>query len=98
MQFGAQFGLRVIGLPAATFGVHVVSFTRIDMPLLGGTLVPGWEAIVGFLATPAGVHDFTVPVGVALQFGTPVFAQTWYLDPALARGASASNAVTTTSR
>lgn len=98
VQLGAQFGLRVIGLPAGTFGVYVVSLARVDLPLLGGTLVPGWDAIAGFLATPAGVHDLTVPVGAALPFGTPLYAQTWYLDSSLARGVSASNAVTTTSR
>jgi trimeric autotransporter adhesin len=97
VELGGQFGLRVVGLPPATFGVHVVSFTRIDQPLLGGTLVPNWEAVLGFLSTPVGSHDFTVPVTVLLPLATPLFAQTWCLDTGAAQGVAASNAVTTTS-
>lgn len=78
--------------PAAVV-VQGIGFTAIDVPLLGGVLVPD-PLLVTFLATDGGgaaTWQLSVPAG--LPPGLELFCQQWIRDPMATFGWSASNAV-----
>lgn len=81
---------------ASTLAIGAFGFARLDLPLLGGTMVPDFATAPGFLLAgstdAAGSLVLTLPVPPALG-GVDFFAQHWVLDPAGPFGFSASNAV-----
>lgn len=82
-------------LPAAD-GWHVVGTTRLDLPLLGGVLIPTPLILVPFSVDGTGQSAFSaqLPDGIAAPFA--LYVQSWIVDPGAFAGFSASNAVTKT--
>lgn len=64
---------------------------RIDLPLLGGTLVPWPEQWPLLLGDAAGRSAFALAVPPLVPPGTTLFAQAWLLDPSGPQGWLASN-------
>lgn len=71
----------------------VVGFTRVDLPLLGGTLVPSLDLVLTRFIDGAGNDGLTLIWPSGMPSGFSVYWQTWLLDPAGPQGAAASNAV-----
>jgi len=98
-------GTLLPGLPfelvttnAFPFGtaVYAVGFTRIDLPFLGGTLVPAPELILGLATNSAGEVVLSGTWPAIFPSDTTLVYQYWIVDPAAVFGASASNAVAST--
>lgn len=81
----------------SSFAFLFIGATAVNLPLLGGTLVPSPDLAFGPLPLPStgilalpGVWPAGVPSGVAFHF------QAWISDPAAQLGASASNGLRAT--
>lgn len=89
---GETYGLLLTGAPASTLGMHVVGLTQLNLPFLGGLLVPTPDILIPFETDAAGdahiasVWPLGLPAGVQLVF------QSWFLDPGAPQGFSATNA------
>jgi hypothetical protein len=91
---GAPLTLAVSQARENTLAVGVVGFSNLNLPLLGGVLVPTPEVLLNGLATDANgnlVYGTTWPVG--MPAGLDVYCQFWLLDPAGPQGFAASNGV-----
>ena len=77
-------------------GFYVVGFSALEIPLLGGTLVPFPDLLLALSTDAAGQLESTYSVP-GFAPGTTLFTQAWMIDPVAAQGASATNAVTATS-
>lgn len=94
----ATLGWRLVGTPPAAAGVHVLALRRIDLPLLGGLLVPAADATLGFTSSALGTHEFALGLTGTIPVGLPLYVQSWFLDATAPQGLGASNAVSTVSR
>ena len=72
---------------------YVVSAERVDLPILGGTLVPAPDFLIPFTTSVAGSSTFYATWPSSTPAGTSVYVQAWTLDPLAAFGVSASNAI-----
>lgn len=73
-------------LPAAL----ALGFLPVNVPLLGGTLVPAPQLLLVGVTSPGG--NLAVPVPwPSFPPGTNLYFQVWELDPATIQGASATN-------
>lgn len=80
-------------------GLLCLGLQRQDLPLLGGTLVPGPELAISSLALDArGVATARLRLPQLVPAGVRVFAQAWLLDAAAVQGVAASNAVSAVAR
>lgn len=80
-------------------GVLAVGLQRQDLPLLGGTLVPGPELVVWPLALDGrGAATLRVRLPPVVPGAVELFAQAWLLDPAAVQGVAASHALRAASR
>lgn len=80
--------------PAWTPAFLVAGLSEVHLPLVGGTLVPALDTVVGGLSTDLkGVHEWWSPVPPGMPSGTELIFQYWMLDASGPRGATASNAV-----
>jgi hypothetical protein len=76
----------------------VIGTSRIDLPLLGGLLVPDPQILINGMTHPVlGTHDLRVAVPPSC-FQAPVYVQALVLDPFSAAGLAFSNALTTVFR
>lgn len=70
----------------------VLGIARIDLPLLGGVLVPAPNAVVAVLQTDgAGSAQSALPVPLSSAAGLPTYWQAWVLDAGGPAGFAASN-------
>lgn len=86
---GTSFTLELVGALEGSVGVLVVGFERIDLPLLGGVLVPSPDEGGVYLTDAAGRASVTAP-----WYPTPgveLYLQAWTVDSATPQGLSASN-------
>ena len=79
-------------LPLAT-AFLVVGFTRVGLPLFGGTLVPSLDLVLPRTIDAAGNDSLTIIWPSGMPSGFSAYWQTWLVDPAGPQGAAASNAV-----
>ncbi len=73
----------------AVFG----GFTRVDLPLSGGVLVPSPDVVRFFPVGAAGVLELAAVWPVGVPTGTEVYFQIWVADAGGPFGLAASNAV-----
>jgi hypothetical protein len=90
---GSPTRLALRGASPSAPGWIVAGFSLLELPLLGGTLVPFPDVHAPILATAQGSLDLTFP-WPALAPGTELTAQAWFFDPGAPQGWSASNALT----
>jgi hypothetical protein len=83
-----RFALR--GAPPSSPGWLLAGIQQIDLPFLGGTLVPLPITVVPWTSDPDGAAELTLAWPAAPP-GTKVFFQAACLDPQAAQGWSASN-------
>lgn len=89
LEPGATFTLELVGALEDSPGVLVVGFDRIDLPVIGGILVPFPHEGGVYVTDRSGVASVTAP-----WYPTPgveVYLQAWTLDPGTPQGFSASN-------
>jgi len=89
---GSPTRLAVRGAIPISIAWIVVGVSKINMPLLGGTLVPSPDVYFALPTSGLGTIDFTaswpsLPAGMTLTF------QAWVFDPAAPQIWSATNAV-----
>jgi hypothetical protein len=91
---GTAFALTVADAAPNTLAVVILGASRVDLPLLGGTLVPAPDVLLGGIATGsnggltiAGTMPAGVPANVSL------WMQTWLPDAGGVFGAAATNAL-----
>jgi hydroxyacylglutathione hydrolase len=69
-----------------------VGLTRVDLPLLGGTLIPAPDVVISPLVTDAnGAWTLTAPLPPGVPVGASLYFQCWIQEPANPLGAAASN-------
>jgi FG-GAP repeat len=78
-------------------GFLVLGFSAINLPLLGGVLVPFPDVLLNLLTDPIGGAQTQVPVPPLLPPGINLFVQAWLLDAGAVSGWAATNAVSATS-
>jgi len=77
-------------------GVHILGISQVNLPLLGGVLVPNPNVLVPFATDGAGVASLSLPWPAGLPPGTQLFFQSWIVDPAATAGLSATNGIVAT--
>lgn len=90
---GNRIELRLAGGRGTAPGVLALGLRRIDLPLLGGLLVPSPDAALTFASDRYGRFRLATTVPAGVRTGIRLYAQCWLLDPAAVQGAAASNAV-----
>ena len=87
----AQLGLAgaLEGAPAFLVG----GLAQVDLPLLGGVLVPSGEFVVALTADAAGAIELPFQWPASQASGFQLLFQTWILDPGAPQTFAASNAV-----
>lgn len=88
---GTPFDLGLAGAAADTPGFWVAGPLNVDLPLLGGTLVPAPDIVVGFVSTAAGTASVGGTWGSGAPAGAQLFVQAWLLDPSGPESVTASN-------
>ena len=73
-----------------TIGYHILGTSALFTPLLGGTLVPSTDSLILVTTDAMGEVHTSIPVPSTLPPGLTVYAQSWFLDPAGPRSASAT--------
>lgn len=81
LQPGTPFELLLTDAPANAPVLLILGFAEVDLPALGGTLVPDPLVIVPFSADSNGVFDLQTIWPTGLPKGLPLYAQFWVFDP-----------------
>ena len=68
-----------------------VGLSQVDLPLLGGTLVPSPDVVLSLVSDDVGTVPFGAPWPAGIPSGLDVYWQYWMLDPSGPSGATASN-------
>ena len=89
------FQIDVGGAPGSTNGALVVSPTLLQIPLMGGTLVPDLTLLLPVTTSAGGGLDIdaVIPADVELPEGLDLFLQAWFPDAGAVEGWTASNGV-----
>ena len=70
----------------------VAGLTQVDLPLLGGTLLPDPMFVLPPVSTDAaGMHQLVLPWPLSAPVGVDMYYQYWVVDGSAVQGASASN-------
>jgi hypothetical protein len=95
----APFSTMTLSLANAapsSLTVLALGFTRIDLPLFGGTVVPNWNTLgtVILFSDPTGHLTISIPsLPSGFTSGTRIYGHWWVLDAGGPQGFAASNAV-----
>ncbi len=74
----------------------VIGSAQLGLPILGGTLVPFPDVVVGGMLVDAnGKTSFTTPWPTGIPSGVALYYQFWILDPVGPQGVSATNGLHT---
>lgn len=80
-----------------SFVAFIVGASRVDLPFLGGTLVPSPDVLLAGLPTgPVGALTVGASFPPGLPPGASFHLQAWVVDPAAPQGYAATNALTAT--
>ena len=88
---GANFALSLDGAAALAPTFLVVGTTRIDLPILGGTLVPSPDFLFTTATDAEGGDELLFPWPPNGAPGLELTFQSWVIDAAAAQGVAASN-------
>ncbi|QDU65038.1 hypothetical protein [Engelhardtia mirabilis] len=86
-----NFSLQVTNAASNALAANVFGFSTVQVPLLGGTLVPGADFIINSVTGANGSVLLDLAWPTNFPVGSEVFTQTWILDPTATQGFSASN-------
>jgi hypothetical protein len=81
------------GAAPSSIATLIVGLSAVDLPFLGGTLIPNPQVIVPLPTSAAGTVTLPFMVPQSLPAATSLYFQFWILDPAAAFGMSASNGI-----
>lgn len=95
LRRGTPFQVSIEAQPQHA-GVLALGFARVDVPLLGGHLVPRPDVLVPLVGDARGVSGFGLPWPPGVPTSTAVFLQGWVLDAGAVGGLSATNALQAT--
>ena len=88
---GTSLGVDVTGAQASAAVVQVIGLSQLDLPLLGGTVVPSLEFISsGLSADPAGEFATSLAIPAALAPGLDFYIQYWMTDSGGPQGFAAT--------
>ena len=90
---GSTLQFEVSDALASAPGLLVLGVTAIDLPLLGGVLVPEPLKLFGFFTDFDGNASRQINLPSALPAGLELYAQAWIVDPGAVLGWSATNAI-----
>jgi hypothetical protein len=93
---GSDVALHATHAPAGTFTVHVMGVSALNLPILGGTLVPSPDLFWYATSDSVGRSTLLGTIGTSFLPGAQFWFQTWFLDPAAVQSFSATNAVRVT--
>lgn len=93
---GAAGTLKLSGAKANSTAYGIVGLGALNVPFLGGTLVPAPDLVFAVPTSGSGqvTLPFTLPAGVPA--GVTMYIQFWIADPPASHGFSASNALSGT--
>lgn len=74
-----------------TGGIWIVGLTAVNLPLLGGLLVPAPTVVLPLSTDAAGAASLPLVWPAGLPPGAQLVFQTWLTDPGAAQGLAASN-------
>lgn len=93
---GSNFSLNLKNAPAGTSALLVLGASRVDLPLVGGTLIPAPDVLVAGLPTGVGSFSISGVTPNGLLPGTDLYFQCWMPDAGAIFGSSASNGLKAT--
>ncbi len=94
-SFGVDldFSLELTNAASDAVAVQVFGFSTVQLPVLGGTLVPNADFFISGVTDSSGTSLLDLSWPQSLPAGFELFTQTWTVDAAAAQGFSASNAL-----
>lgn len=93
---GSPFSLNLVDAAPSTFALLVLGVNRVDLPLVGGTLVPAPSVLVSGLPTGTGAFTISGTTPNGLPSGADVYFQCWLPDAGGVFGFAASNGLLAT--
>lgn len=94
-QTGPSMHLRTTGAPPHTFGLWIAGLSPSLQPLLGGTLVPNPDLVLGHFSDAWGRAVWTPVLTATMPAGLGLWLQAWYLDPNRPAAVKATNGLST---
>jgi len=91
---GAAIQWSLASAKGSTTAWFVAGFSQIQLPLLGGTLVPALDVLIPVSTSGLGTASLSAGLSKSLPSGQEITAQVWLQDPAGPAGWAASNAIT----
>ena len=92
----APIGFGLTGAASTSAALLVLSPNQVGLALLGGTLVPAPDVLIGFVTSEAGGYELLASWPSGTPAGTSFYVQVWIIDPPAPNGVAASNAVEAT--
>lgn len=92
LMAGSAYRWRLSSAAEASLAVFVLGFARLDAPVLGGTLVPSFDAASMFTTDGIGTATLSLP-WFPLPPGLTIWMQAGIFDPQGPQGLTFSNAV-----
>ncbi|HEX5051724.1 MAG TPA: hypothetical protein VFZ65_08135 [Planctomycetota bacterium] len=96
-QGGSSLAWTIEG-PPNSLAVLAAGLQRLDVPVLGGVLVPSPDVLLLFVTDTQGTASYTLPLPLPTSPGIDVFSQAWLVDASGPQGLTASNALQCTTR
>ena len=91
LEGGQPFGLEVDEAAPSSSAAMVIGLQEVDLPALGGTLVPFPSIVLPLVTDGAGAAELPLVWPAGLPAGFTVFAQAWIFDATAPQGLSATN-------
>lgn len=89
---GTSVGVDLSGGAASAALIQVIGGSRVDLPLVGGTLIPSPDLITAGLATDAaGAYSTSLAIPAGIAPGVQFWIQYWLTDGAAPAGWSATD-------
>ncbi|TAJ10124.1 MAG: PEP-CTERM sorting domain-containing protein [Planctomycetota bacterium] len=90
---GSTVRVQLSGTAPSSLAYYAIGFSALNVPLLGGVLVPTPELVIAAATSASGGHVLGATWPAGIPAGAKVYLQAWTLDAAAAQGWSSSNAV-----
>jgi len=93
---GGSVSVDVANAASNSGGATILGVSQLDLPVLGGVLVPSLDVLFALSTDDAGSGSLTLPWPKGLPGGTTVYFQSWIVDASGPQGFAATNGMSAT--
>ena len=98
LDAGSTMTLTIGGARPNAPSVLCIGASRLDLPMLGGILIPNPEIVLTLGTDPSGGASFSTPWPTGIPAGVRLWHQAWIADATGIRGVSSTNGLESISR